>query len=157
MTNDSLLDIYARLAKYDEIFPDKMHINFVTFATKYKLVNSKLGAQPDIIPRFFPVYLSNNKEPNFPLYCKYQLLRYKPWHTNTTECLGMNHALKNFTSPNEKISSKHHAQQHVPEWCESLYTVQTYSEDDTLNIPLKSWVLTNCEPASQHASHANQH
>ena len=80
--SDSLLDIYANRAKYAEIYPDIMRFNFVNFATKYKLVNSKLVAQPDnIIPRFSPVYSPNNKGPNFPLYCKYQLLRCKPWHT----------------------------------------------------------------------------
>ena len=79
VTSDSLLDIYAKCAKYAEIYPDRTRFNFVTFATKYKLVNSKLVAQPDnIMIRFFPVYSPNNKGPNFSLYCKYQLLRYKP-------------------------------------------------------------------------------
>ena len=66
VTSDSLLDIYANCAKYAEIYPDRTRFNFVTFATKYKLVNSKLVAQPDnIIPRCFPVYSPNNKGPNF--------------------------------------------------------------------------------------------
>ena len=34
------------------------------------------------IPRIFPTYSSNPKGPNFALYCKYQLLRYKPWQYN---------------------------------------------------------------------------
>jgi len=58
-----------------------MTLNFITFATKYKVVNSKLTAQSDnTIPRIFPVYSSNGKGPSFGLYCKYELLRYKPWH-----------------------------------------------------------------------------
>lgn len=44
VTSDSLLDIYANCAKYAEIYPDIMRLNFVTFATKCKLVNSKLVA-----------------------------------------------------------------------------------------------------------------
>ena len=44
VTSDSLLDIYANCAKYAEIYPDIMPLNFATFATNYKLVNSKLVA-----------------------------------------------------------------------------------------------------------------
>jgi hypothetical protein len=60
-----------------------MNLNFVQFATKYKVVNAKLTALPDnVIPRIFPTYSSNPKGPSFALYCKYQLLRYRPWkHT----------------------------------------------------------------------------
>ena len=43
-TSDSLLDIYANCAEYAEIYPDIMRLNFVTFDTKCKLVNSKLVA-----------------------------------------------------------------------------------------------------------------
>ena len=81
-TNNSLLDVYANRTIYAESIPHIMTLNFITFATKYKLVNSKLTAQSqNAVPRVFPVYSSNNKGPNFPLYCKYHLLRYKPWQT----------------------------------------------------------------------------
>ena len=33
-----------------------------------------------MVPRIFPTYSSNPKGPNFAQYCKYQLLRYKPWN-----------------------------------------------------------------------------
>ena len=110
-----------------------MCLNFVTFATKYKLVNSKLVAQPDnIIPRFFPVYSPNNKGPNFPLYCKYQLLRYKPWHTTQDNAWDDEPGLEEiYITKWKDFLQTSYAQQHVPDWCESLHTVQTYSEDDT--------------------------
>lgn len=78
-TNDSLLDVHAKRAMYVESIPDIMTLNFLNFATKYKTVNNKLTPQPEnTVPRVFPVYSSNKKGPNFSLYCKYQLLTYKP-------------------------------------------------------------------------------
>lgn len=82
ITNDSLLDAYANREKYVKTIPDIIELNFIDFASKYKLVNKKLTSQPEnTIPRVFPVFSSNPKGPNFGLYCKYQLLRYKPWQT----------------------------------------------------------------------------
>ena len=78
-TNNSLLDVYANREQYDNS-PEIMNLNFLQFATKYKLVNAKLTKLPEnVIPRIFPTYSSNFKGPNFTLNCKYQLLRYKPW------------------------------------------------------------------------------
>ena len=55
-------------------------MNFVQLATIYKIVNGKLTKLPEnVIPRIFPTYSPNPKGPNFGFYCKYQLLRQKPW------------------------------------------------------------------------------
>ena len=79
-TTDSLLDIYAQREKYQYAKCNLNEMNFLEFATKYKIVSGKLVEQSkNIIPRVFPTYSSNSKSPTFWLYCKYQLLRYKPW------------------------------------------------------------------------------
>ena len=81
-TDYSLLDVYANREQYDTS-PEVLSMNFVQFATTYKVVNNKLTKLPEnVIPRIFPTYSPNPKGPNFGLYCKYQLLRYKPWKTN---------------------------------------------------------------------------
>ena len=46
-TNDSLLDVYAKRTKYGEKIPNAVNLNFITFVTKYKVVNNKLTAQSD--------------------------------------------------------------------------------------------------------------
>ena len=57
-----------------------LNSTFITFATKYKFVNKKLAAQADdIVLGVFPAYSPNNRRPNLSLYCKYQLIIYKPW------------------------------------------------------------------------------
>ena len=80
-TEDSLLDVYANRQQYDSSHAI-MNMNFVQFATTFKVVNNELKKLPEnIVPRIFPTYSPNPKGPNFGLYCKYQLLRYKPWQT----------------------------------------------------------------------------
>ena len=55
-------------------------MNFVQLATTYMVVNEELAKLPDnVIPRIFPTYSPYPKGPSFGHYCKYQLLRYKPW------------------------------------------------------------------------------
>lgn len=78
-SQNSLLDVYTDRTNYDKS-ADISNLNFVQFVTKYKVANKNLTNQADnITPRIFPVYSSNPKGATFPLYCKYQILRYKPW------------------------------------------------------------------------------
>lgn len=132
-TNDSLLDVYATRAKYSQAIPNIMTLNFITFATKYKVVNSPLTTQSDnTIPRIFPVYSSNEKGPNFGLYCKYQLLRYKPWHTTQDNVSGDQPATnKIYISKWKDFLQTSFAKEHVPDWYEKLHTIQNYSENET--------------------------
>ena len=74
------------------------NLNFVEFATKYKVVNKKLIEKADnVIPRVFPTYSPNPKGPNFSLYCKYHLIRYKPWK------ISQDNALDNVEPTNENF------------------------------------------------------
>ena len=78
-TDNSLLDVYAKRHQYDSS-NNMTNINFVEFVSKYKLVNNELKILPEnVVPRIFPTYSPDPKGPNYGLYCKYQLLRYKPW------------------------------------------------------------------------------
>lgn len=81
--SNSLLDVYANRAQYAILDSPGINIaklNFIQFATQFKVVDKKLTKLPDnVVARIFPTYSSNPKGPNFAQYCKYQLLRYKPW------------------------------------------------------------------------------
>ena len=61
VTNDSLLDTYAKRERFSQSFSNILSVNFITFATKYKIVNNKLLNQSDnIVPRTFPVFSSSS-------------------------------------------------------------------------------------------------
>ena len=78
-TNDSFLDIYAQRKQFVQDLPDVMSMNFLDFATHYKVTHGKLQKKPDnIVPNVFPEYSPNPKGQNFSMFCKFQLLTYKP-------------------------------------------------------------------------------
>ena len=87
-TDYLLLDVYVNQEQCKSS-QDVMNMNFVEFTTTYKVSNNELTKLPEnVIPRIFPTYTPNPKGPNFGLYCKYQLLRYKPWNTTQNNAWG---------------------------------------------------------------------
>ena len=124
-TDYSLLDVYANREQYDSSENIK-NMNFVQFATTYKVVNNELTKLPEnnIIPRIFPTYSPNPKGQNFGLYCKYQLLRYKPWGTTQNNAWGDQ-------EPTDEVLiicwhdflQTPYAQSNVPDWFDKLQAV----------------------------------
>ncbi len=83
-TDYSLLDVMLIVSNI-RVSQEVVNMNFVQFAQHTKLFNNELTKLPEnVIPRIFPTYSPNPKGPNFGLYCKYQLLHYKPWQATQT-------------------------------------------------------------------------
>ncbi len=102
-----------------------MNMNFVEFATTYKVVNNELTKLPEnVIPRIFPTYSSNPKGPNFGLYCKYQLLRYKPWQTTQDNAWGGQEATDEILINSwQDFLQTPYGQSNVPDWFDKLQAV----------------------------------
>ena len=123
-TDYSLLDVYANREQY-ESSQNIINMNFVQFATTYKVVNNELTKLPEnIIPRIFPTYSPNPKGPNFGLYCKYQLLRYKTWRTTQNNAWGdqepTDEVLINCW---HEFLQTPYGQSNVPDWFDKLQAV----------------------------------
>ena len=130
-TENSILDIYATRQQFSDVFPDIMNVNFVDFVTKFRVVNKKLKKHINAneIPRFFPTYSSNPKADSFPLYCKYQLLRYKPWKNAEHDAWGNQNATNElYTSNWEEFLRTEYAQNHVPNWLQKFQAIQALNE-----------------------------
>ena len=91
--HESYIDIYAGRGKFIEKYPDIDSLNFVQFAQKFdlKLKAGKLVERRNpchysvhIVQSFSPVH-TNDK---YWMYCKYELLRYKPWSGLASSVLG---------------------------------------------------------------------
>ena len=123
-----VLLLYAQRDKYQvDLKCNSTNINFLKFATKYKLVSGKLVIQPkNLIPRVFPTYSSSIKSPNFGLFCKYQLLRYKPWKTTPQDAWGN----KQENSQWKTFLQSEYAHNNVPDWHDKLEGLQEYSDSD---------------------------
>ena len=130
-THYSLLDIYAKRRDYDSS-EDVQIMNFVQFASTYKVVNNELRKLEDnVIPRIFPTYSSNPKGQHFGLYCKYQLLRYKPWQTTQNNAWGdqepTDEVLINCW---HEFLQTPYGQNNVPDWFDKLQAVIQSQESE---------------------------
>ena len=115
--SNSLLDVYANRAHYDSPGINTAKLNFVQFATQFKVVDKKLTKLPDnVVPRIFPTYSSNPKGPNFAQYCKYQLLRYKPWKISQDNAW-------------DNVLQTPYAKTNVPDWFDKLQSVIQNQEE----------------------------
>ena len=124
-TKNSLLDVYANRMKFKNVFPGIMSVNFVDFVTNYTLKKNSLVKQTgNVVPRIFPNYSSNPKGENYALFCKYQLLQYKPWKDSQQDAWGSND-----TSESTLIIAWHDflktplSKKHVPQWVERFQNV----------------------------------
>ena len=123
-TDYSLLDVYANREQYKSS-QNVMNMNFVEFATTYKVSNNELTKLPEnVIPRIFPTYSPNPKGPNFGLYCKYQLLRYKPWKTTQNNAWGDQEATDEILINSwQEFLQTPYGQSNVPDWFDKLQAV----------------------------------
>ena len=123
-TDYSLLDMYAKREQY-ESSPNVVNMNFLQFATTFKVVNNELTKLPEnVIPRIFPIYSSNPKGPNFGLYCKYQLLRYKPWQMTQSNAWDDQEPTDEILiNCWHKFLQTPYGQSNVPDWFDKLQTV----------------------------------
>ena len=146
---DSLLDKYAKRSIYKQSFPDIMNVNFVEFATKYNIVKGKLVTRSAIVvPRIFPTYSPNPKGENYSKYCKYQLLKHKPWKNSVDD------AWDNADADQETYVDQWHnflktsyAENHVPHWSEKIQNVLENLEQsndeihDGEELKRKEWMI----------------
>ena len=127
-TNDSNLDYYAN--KEHLFGKDLENINFVQFVTKYCVVSEKLEKQStNFIPRLFPTYSPNPHGPNFDKYCKFQLLRYKPWKINkNTAWDNREETDSNFINSWKQFLETPYAENNVPNWSDKVLELEQQNE-----------------------------
>ena len=144
-TNDSILDKYAKRAIFQNDLPLIMNISFTQFVTLYKFVKNKIVTQePNVVPRFFLLY--------YPLYCKYQLLKYKPWKDSQNDAW-------NYETPSDTVYvnawlaflNSPVASKYVPNWEKQLENVldnvvqksddEFHSENENKSIVQEEWMI----------------
>lgn len=144
-TSNSPLDHYANRDQFDNS-AEVMNLNFIQFATKFKVVSSKLTKMPEnIIPKVFRTYSSNPRGPNFALYCKYQLLRYKPWLRTQSNAWGDVEATSEVLINSwQQFLQSPYGQNNVPQWLEKLEAI-VLSQAEPDNDPFEKNISTREE------------
>ena len=88
-TEATLLDLYAKRTQFESKFPGISKCNFVQFASNYyKKKQSLAKRSAPVVLKIFLKFSCNPKGPNYDLYCKYQLLKYKPWLNKVEDASG---------------------------------------------------------------------
>ena len=82
-TASSMLDTYAEREKHMNLFPEILKYNFINFVSSFVQKRSKLEKRKyPVVVKIFPKYSSNPDNKHYGLFCKYELLKYKPWQHN---------------------------------------------------------------------------
>ena len=139
-TNPSMLETYMNRMQYQDSFPDIMSLNVLRFASTYTLSQNELTPRAnEVIVRNFPTYNPDPKGINYGLYCKYQLLKLKPWHTNPQNAWdNLPECDNTFIDTYRKFLRSEYAQKHVSTISEELHHAEQYlstqqSGDDDLD------------------------
>ena len=129
-TNLSLMDFYAKRVQ-QTVDTSIQNINLMTFASHFYVHQNKLKKRnKEVIVRTFPNYSSHSQGKNYPQYCKYQLIKYKPWHTQ------LSNAWNNLPDTDATYITAYHdflktvnAQQCLPQLQEELEHIERYLHD----------------------------
>ena len=85
-TEMSPLDNYAERMTYST---DLSTLNFINFVSNYSVVNNELKKRKSpVIVRTVPSFSAYPNSKNYGSFCKYQLIKYKPWHTKPSNAWG---------------------------------------------------------------------
>ena len=117
-TKDSLLDFSAKRKVFHQSHPNILELNVVNFATQFKVVNKKLQSQPkNAVARTFSNYLPNPKSKTYRMYCKYQLLKYKPCADSPNAAWRyLDPSDDNYISAWRDFLNSAYAKKYVPNW-----------------------------------------
>ena len=114
----SMLDIYAERKKFIRSFPEILGYNFLQFASKFVLKNSKLERRKrPVIVKTYPRFSSNPQNQQDGLFCKYELLKYKPWqHKPDNAWDNLEQCDETYKTCWMNFLSSHCGKNNVPDW-----------------------------------------
>ena len=93
---ESIVDVYAerftRAEEKEEVGPLET-MSLFTFAQFYKVWRGNVSIRSKkAVVKTTPRHSSNPATPKYWLYCKYSLMKFKPWHANFLQSLGIEEA-----------------------------------------------------------------
>ena len=135
-TEASTLDCYAKRSTYKGCDDEILQSNLMNFVANYSVIKDEIKRRPkQVIVRAFPIPHSDPTGPQYPLHCKYQLMKYKPW-SNQIENLWDNVEASDevFCERWSLFLQTELGQTLVPNWRRQLSNVETYFSVDNSDL-----------------------
>ena len=125
ITEQSTLDHYAQRTTFSAQLID---LNLVQFVSNYAVVKESLTVRKSpVIVRTVPSYSSYPNGRNYGLFCKYQLIKYKPWITKPSNAWNEEDECDlTFTNYWQSFLESETGQKLVPNWQRELENSQHY-------------------------------
>ena len=80
-TKLSIIEFYAQRAQCEPTNQAVSQMSLLQYSSHFYVHNNSVKERKTpVIVRTYPSYSSNPKGKHYPQYCKYQLIKYKPWH-----------------------------------------------------------------------------
>lgn len=103
-----------------------LDVSLLQFAAEFSVYKGEVKRRPSpVIVRTFPHYSSNPHGENYELYCKYQLVRHKPWHGVVSNAWGSIDS-----SPADWVAEYHRflltdtARENIPHFSQELHLAE---------------------------------
>ena len=139
-TEPSTLDLYAKRNTLEGCNREITACNLLEFVAKYCVIKEEIRKRKkEVIVRAFPTVFSDPKGVQYALFCKYQLIKYKPWNNE------ISNAWDNEDISEEMFCEKWNSflqtelgQQLVPDWRRHLTNAEIYfSTENSVNDNLE--------------------
>ena len=138
----SMIDHYASRSLWVKKFPNILDLNLVQFASQFVIRKGEANYRnKEVIVRTVPSYSSSSK--HYPKYCKYQLIKYKPWSDNISNAWGDQEETDEvLTASYKEFLDSAYAKEHVPHMLEEIEAAREYhakceAEDNDDDEPQK--------------------
>lgn len=136
-TEASLLDLYASRNVLENDFPGISKCNFIECASNYCQSKTGIRKRPfPVVIKTYPNYSSSPKGPSYGLFCKYQLLRYKPWQHSIDNAWGNKEGTDSiYIEQWHAFLETPKARQVVPNWLQQIDSISEYVIIDRNGCP----------------------
>ena len=126
-TSPSMLDIYAERGKYIHLDAQLLQYNFCKFVSTFSIKMSKLQKRKkEVVVKTYLNYSSNPENEHYSLFCKYRLLKYKPWKFTPDDAWNGLQENDTFITSWKYFLSSELANVLVPNWETKMQAVNSY-------------------------------
>lgn len=129
VVNPSMLDMYSQRANFN---PNILDLNLLSFTATFSVHNNEVKRRSHpVIVKTFPSYSADPKGPNYSVYCKYQLIKLKPWQSSPENAWDNN---DNYISVYHDFLRTEYAHTNVADYSADLERAEQYvaNEEDTM-------------------------